>query len=106
MNNLIAAAAPDKWRIFQVLYEFAVDQDVDQINHLLLFGSEVGDDLIFHLAGKRLAGIESPGAFVITADTLVHAARNEQRTAGAGAINHIDWVVLMVIYSKCPPSYW
>ncbi len=34
---------------------------------------QIGNYLIFHLFGKRLAGIEPPGTFVIATGTFVHA---------------------------------
>lgn len=34
---------------------------------------QIGNDLIFHLFGKRLAGIEPPGAFVVAARAFMHA---------------------------------
>ena len=126
MYDLVAAAAPDQRRVFKILHVFAIDQYVDEIDHLHLRGVEfielvagphpdvfsrtlsanalhqlqnirhvlwmqriaagerdpltldsrivqIGNDLVFHLFGKWLAGIEPPGAFVIATGTFMHA---------------------------------
>ncbi|MNN46881.1 hypothetical protein D3C81_1612810 [compost metagenome] len=40
MYHLVAAAAPDQRRVFQILHKFAIDQHVDEIHHLHLRGVE------------------------------------------------------------------
>lgn len=40
MHYLVAATAPDKRRVFQILHKFAIDQHVDEIDHLHLRGVE------------------------------------------------------------------
>ena len=66
---------------------------------------QISNYLILYFTGKWLTRIQSPGTFVITADTLVHAARDEQRAACAWAVDDIDRVVLMIIYNQCLPLY-
>lgn len=36
MHHLVAAAAPDQRRVFQILHELAVDQHVDSVHYLHL----------------------------------------------------------------------
>lgn len=40
MDDLVTAAAPDQHRVFKILYEFTVDQHVNQIDNLHLRGGE------------------------------------------------------------------
>lgn len=35
---------------------------------------QIGNDLVFHLFGKRLAGVQPPGAFVIASGAFMHAS--------------------------------
>ncbi len=59
---------------------------------------EVGNDAVGHLSGKRHTGVHPPGAFVVAAGALVDAAGDKQGAAGAGAVDDIYRVVLMVIH--------
>ena len=43
VHYLIAAAAPDQHRVFQILHKLAVDQHIDQLNNLLLCGVQLID---------------------------------------------------------------
>jgi len=61
---------------------------------------QIGDDAVFQRRGKRLAGVEPPGAFVVAAGALVHAAGDKQRAAGAGAVDDVDWIVLVIIHLR------
>ena len=60
---------------------------------------KVGDDTVGHLSGKRHTGVHPPGAFVVAAGALVDAAGDKQGAAGAGAVDDVDGVVLMIIHS-------
>lgn len=40
MHYPVAATAPDKRRVFQILHKFAIDQHVDEIDYLHLCGVE------------------------------------------------------------------
>lgn len=59
---------------------------------------EVGDDTVGHLSGKRHTGVHPPGAFVVAAGALVDAAGDKQGAAGAGAVDDVDGVVLVIIH--------
>ncbi len=59
---------------------------------------EVGDDAVGHFGGKWHTGVHPPGAFVVAARALMDAAGDKQGAAGAGAVNNIYRVVLMVIH--------
>lgn len=61
---------------------------------------QIGDDAVFQRRGKRLAGVEPPGAFVVAAGALVHAAGDKQRAAGAGAVDHVNRVILVIIHVR------
>lgn len=63
---------------------------------------EIGDDPILHLLRERQAGVQPPGAFVVAAWALMHAAGDEQGAAGAGAVDDVDRVVLVVIHFRFP----
>ncbi len=61
---------------------------------------EIVNDAIAHRLIERLAPIEPPGALVVATGALVLATRHEQGGAGAGAVDHIDRVVLVVVHSS------
>ncbi|GKX36921.1 hypothetical protein SOASR014_06600 [Pectobacterium carotovorum subsp. carotovorum] len=63
---------------------------------------EIGDDPIFLFLRKRLTGVESPGAFVVAPHALMHAASDKQRAAGAGAVDDINGIILVVIHTVEP----
>ncbi|MNT45348.1 hypothetical protein D3C72_1819290 [compost metagenome] len=67
---------------------------------------EIANDAIAHRLIKRLAPIEAPGALVVAARALVLAARHEQGGPGAGAIDHIDRVVLVVVHLVSRFTVW
>ena len=61
---------------------------------------EFCDDAVGHLSGKRHTGVHPPGTFVVAAGALVDAAGDKQGAAGAGAVDDVDGVVLVIIHFR------
>lgn len=56
------------------------------------------DDAIFHLLIKRFAGIYPPGCGVVATPAFVLATSHKQGAAGAGAIDNVNRIILVVIH--------